>query len=183
MSIRFEQTPIIVVLEREQRSEIIDMMRRSKQRFIDKCDSDSLMTIRDWEYGVLLLAPNESRGVDTRFRKDAHVMIMARVNNYHELQQMVGRSSRTRGVSQGSMFIITEDKAGTVLDKLRKCGVISLQGLERLLLILQKRAKDQTLLKELIKLKDQDIHIGNYDQLKQHVSENMLAKLLKGVAV
>ena len=59
------------------------MLKRSKHRYVEKCDSDTLMTIRDWDYGIMLLAPNESRGVDTRFRRDAHVMIMARVNNYH----------------------------------------------------------------------------------------------------
>ena len=44
-----------------------------------------LSTIRHWEYGVLMIKASEGRGVDTRFRKDALVLITAEVRSYHEL--------------------------------------------------------------------------------------------------
>ena len=69
-----------------------------------------LVDIRQWEYGVLLLSSEEGRGVDSRFRKDAIVIIMAEVHSYHELQQMVGRSSRSRGVCEGILYLIGEER-------------------------------------------------------------------------
>lgn len=45
-----------------------------------------LKEIRGWDYGVLLLNADESRGVDTRFKKNAVVLIAVPVNNYHEVQ-------------------------------------------------------------------------------------------------
>jgi len=65
---------------------VINMMRHNKIKFIDKCDEATLEDIRSWDYGVLLLKPEEGRGVDTRFKVDAHVMVLARVSTYHELQ-------------------------------------------------------------------------------------------------
>ena len=53
---------------------------------------------------MLVIKPSEARGVDTRFRKDAVVLIAAQVTSYLELQQMVGRSSRTRGVCEGFLY-------------------------------------------------------------------------------
>jgi hypothetical protein len=50
-----------------------------------KADVNSMLLIRDWDYGVLLLNAEEARGVDTRFRRDAHVLILALVHSYHEL--------------------------------------------------------------------------------------------------
>ena len=41
--------------------------------------------IRIWDYGVLLLNKEEGRGVDSRFRGDAIVLISASVTSYHEL--------------------------------------------------------------------------------------------------
>ena len=73
---------------------------RNKFRVQAKADADGLLKIRDWEYGMLLLSPGEARGTDIRFRKVARVLIICPVQTYHELQQMVGRSSRTRGVCE-----------------------------------------------------------------------------------
>ena len=41
--------------------------------------------IRNWDYGVLLLNKEEGRGVDSRFRREAIVLISANVTSYHEL--------------------------------------------------------------------------------------------------
>ena len=45
-----------------------------------------MSAIRNWDYGILMIKINEGRGVDTRFRKDALVLISGRVLSYHELQ-------------------------------------------------------------------------------------------------
>lgn len=42
--------------------------------------------IRSWDYGVLLLPRLQARGVDTRFIRDALVIIVSTVTSYHELQ-------------------------------------------------------------------------------------------------
>ena len=46
----------------------------------------TLAEVRNWDYGVLLLTREEGRGVDTRFKRDAIVLIATTVNSYHELQ-------------------------------------------------------------------------------------------------
>lgn len=48
--------------------------------------SDKVMTqIRGWDYGVLLLPRLQARGVDSRFIRDALVVIVSTVSSYHEL--------------------------------------------------------------------------------------------------
>ena len=76
---------MIVILDSQQREMVINIMRHNKFKFLDKCDESTLEDIRSWDYGVLLLKPEEGRGVDTRFKVDAHVMVLARVSTYHEL--------------------------------------------------------------------------------------------------
>ena len=139
------------------------------------------MKVRDWDYGVLLLSPSEARGTDTRFRKVAKVLIICQVQTYHELQQMVGRSSRARGVCEGQYFTITDERAPRVIEKLKHQSIASLQGLERLLLVLEKRTKDQALLKKLHELKSTNTYIKSYEQLKNHFSEQVLARLTKDI--
>ena len=70
----------------------------------------NLDEVRQWEYGVLLLTVEEGRGVDTRFRKDARVVITCTVESYHDLQQMMGRSSRSRGVCDGVLYLMGDEK-------------------------------------------------------------------------
>lgn len=58
----------------------------------------------------MLLEKNECRGVDTRFQKDARVIIIATPDNYNQYLQMIGRASRTRGISEGIMFSVGNEK-------------------------------------------------------------------------
>ena len=138
----YELKPVIVILENHQREIVINMMRHNKFKFVDKCDEAALEDIRSWDYGVLLLKPEEGRGVDNHFKVDAHVMVLARVSTYHELQQMVGRSSRSRGVCNGTLYLVGEEKAVHLMDKLRKHGFSNIQDKEKLLLVLEKKSKD-----------------------------------------
>lgn len=130
-----------------------------------------------------MLSPSEARGVDTRFRRDAHVQILALVRTYHELQQMIGRSSRTRGVCQGSLFIISDERAGKVIERLKLQGMVSIQGMEKLMLVLEKRAKDNTFIKCLQDLKELKITIRTYEELKLNIDEKQLDKFVRDVFV
>jgi hypothetical protein len=85
-----------------------------------------LREVRTWDYGILFLSREESRGVDTRFKSDAQVMILSTVTSYHELQQMVGRSSRSRGVCSGTLYVVSEEKQYQVIEKIKRQGVIAL---------------------------------------------------------
>ena len=94
----YEQKPVIIILEEAERNQVERILQSNKFKYQTSGDANELIKIRDWDYGVLLLSPMEGRGVDTRFRRDSHVLILAQVKTYHELQQMIGCSSRTRGV-------------------------------------------------------------------------------------
>ena len=96
-----------------------------------------------------MIKASEGRGVDTRFRKDAMVLISAEVRSYLELQQMVGRSSRTRGVCEGVLYIVGQESAMQVVDRLKRQNVAALQDLERMLVLLEKKSKDGPLLRQL----------------------------------
>jgi hypothetical protein len=91
-------------------------MNKHKCKHISYSDVDSLATIRDWDYGALLIEAKLARGTDTRFRRDAFVMIVSAVSSYHELQQMMGRSSRTRKVGQGALFVVSEEKSNRIVE-------------------------------------------------------------------
>jgi len=65
------------------------------------------------------------------------------------------------------------------MDKLKKHGIVSLQELEKLLIVLERRAKDQTLLKLLIKLRGEGIVVNTPEQLKQHLDEATFNKIVR----
>ena len=106
-------------------------------------------------------------------------MVLAKVSSYHELKQMVGRSSRIRGVCQGSLYVVSEDRAAHIMDKLRKHGIVSLQELEKFLLVLERRAKDQTLLKLLLRLRGEGIVVRSTEQLKEHLDEATFNRMVR----
>jgi len=74
--------------------------------------------IKTIENGILLLQGDNSRGIDTRFKVDSQVLIIADVKTNHELIQMIGRSSRTRGICESYMFIRGQEKRSVVMQKL-----------------------------------------------------------------
>jgi hypothetical protein len=49
------------------------------------------------------------------------------------------------------------------------------------MLVLEKRSKDQTLLRCLLELKENKINLRTYDGLKQHIDERLFDKLIKDV--
>ena len=62
------------------------ILSRDTYRYTKGVDAKSLSTIRQWEYGILLIEASECRGVDTRFSVDATVLIVAKVETNHQLQ-------------------------------------------------------------------------------------------------
>jgi hypothetical protein len=66
---------------------------------------------------------------------------------------MVGRSSRTRGVCEGILYVIGQERPVQVVERLKRSSVSALQDLEKLLTLVEKKSKDQTLVKLLTEAK------------------------------
>ena len=66
---------------------------------------------------------------------------------------MVGISSRTRGVCEGILYIIGQERPVQVVERLKRSSVSALQDLEKLLTLVEKKSKDQTLVKLLTEAK------------------------------
>jgi hypothetical protein len=60
-------------------------LEEEKLKFICGSSEEVMAQIKSWDYGVLLLPRSQSRGVDTRFIRDALVVIISTVTSYHEL--------------------------------------------------------------------------------------------------
>ena len=116
----FEKAPVIVIIPNEEKEKLIHHMKQNKQKFAEGGSIDVINQIRGWDYGVLLLNSDEGRGIDTRFKKNAIVLIGVPVTNYHEVQQMMGRTSRNRGVCEVVLYVETEEKPPQVLDQLKR---------------------------------------------------------------
>jgi hypothetical protein len=67
-----------------------------------------LLEIRGWKTGILLINPEDSFGVNTRFASDAFVLVLANVENESMLRQFIGRSSRARGLCTGNYYPVTK---------------------------------------------------------------------------
>ena len=66
---------------------------------------------------------------------------------------MVGRSSRTRDVCEGILYVIGQERPVQVVERLKRSSVSALQDLEKLLTLVEKKSKDQTLVKLLTEAK------------------------------
>jgi len=116
----YDHKPMVVIYNLENAELLETILTKSKLRYAVGCSSEVLEQAKQWEYGVLLLKASEGRGVDCRFRKDALVLIVAEVESYHELQQMVGRSSRSRGICEGVLYKVGMQTASQVVDRLKR---------------------------------------------------------------
>ena len=116
----YDHKPVVVVHNSEQEAFLVQLCKKQKWKFAEGVSQEVLSAIRHWDYGVLLIKAKEGRGVDTRFKKDALVLIASEVCSYLELQQMIGRSSRTRGVCEGVLYNIGEESALQVVDRLKR---------------------------------------------------------------
>jgi len=130
---------------------------------------------------MLLLNAEEVRGVDTRFKKTVHVVILAKVQSHHEVQEMIGRSCRTRGVCEGTLYAVGEERLIQVMERLRKNGVISLMDMERLLELLEKKGKDIAVIKTLLSAAESKTRVVSLDDLKGVMEEGVFNRVCKGV--
>ena len=122
----YDNHPIVMVLDQDQREGIVRVARENKWKWVDSSSPNYLIEIRSWDYGLLLLNQAEGRGIDTRFKRPSHVMIIAKVQSNHEVQQMIGRSCRTRGVCEGSLYNVGLEKPSQVSERLKRHGIVSL---------------------------------------------------------
>ena len=117
--------------------------------------------------------------METRFRKTAHVYVLAHVQSIHELQQMVGRSCRTRGSCEATLYIIGTEKPAQVNERLRHYGVMALMDQERLLELLEKKARDHHLLRSLNEARDKGKLPKSLEELRADMGEQAFNKLTK----
>ncbi len=151
VTMNFDKKPIILIHNEEQLEPLKKLLSEEKLRFTSGASEEVMSEIRVWDYGVLLLPRSKARGVDTRFIRDTLVIIISTVTSYHELQQMLGRSSRKRGVCEGYFFTATMEKSYQVIEKLKRQNATALQDLESLLILLEKKSKDTQIIKALSK--------------------------------
>lgn len=97
----------------------------------------------------MLLEKNECRGVDTRFEKDARVIIIATPDNYNQYLQMIGRASRTRGISEGIMFSVGNEKPSHVIQRMKRANAVELMELEELVMTLKDRVKAKSVIMKI----------------------------------
>ena len=81
ISKRYDSQPVIVINDQDQREALTHLMTVNKFRHKVGAQRRYLDEVRLWEYGVLMLTMEEGRGVDTRFRKDARVLIACSVDS------------------------------------------------------------------------------------------------------
>ena len=128
---------------------------------------------------MLFLDAEEGRGLDARFRRTAHVVIIVRVQLQHELQQMVGRSSRARGACEATLYSVGAERPAQVAERLRSNGAMALMELERLVALLEKRAKDQQLIRCLTDANGRGATVMTLEELRADIGEQAFARLTK----
>ena len=68
-----------------------------------------------------------------------------------------------------------------MMERLRKNGVISLMDMERLLEVLEKKAKDNALIKSLLYAVETKTKVVSLDDLKKVMEEGVFTRVCKGV--
>lgn len=179
IELAYDGRPVVVVHEEEQLKDLEELCKHHKWRHLAGTSPQVLASIRQWSYGVLLLHANDGRGVDARFAKDALVLIVAKVSSHHELQQMIGRSSRTRGVCEGVLFVVSEESAVQIIDRLKRQNVAALQDLERLVNVLAQRTKDHAIRQHLTVGMGRGKPIRSLNELQGVMEPSAYAKLQK----
>ena len=76
---------------------------------------------------------------------------------------------------------MSDERSARIIESLKHQGVVSLQGLEKLMHAFEKKGKDQTLVKKLQELKHSSTTLTSYKQLKLHLSEAVLARITKDI--
>lgn len=88
------------------------MCLTKRVNYISVEDSQAALRLRD-EYqeldkGVVLLDMKDGRGVDPKFKQDAHVFVLLERETtitYRDILQFFGRGSRSQGHGKGCIYI------------------------------------------------------------------------------
>ena len=142
-----------------------------------------MQEIKSWDYGLLFLKPHECIGTDTRFAKDAVVLIIAKVESYSLYLQIIGRSSRSRNVCDGILYCPTLEKASVILQRMKSHSCNMLLELEHLMHLLEKKAKDVNLVKAIKKRLGEGQMIQTVKDVEQSMDGKVFEKLMKNVNV
>lgn len=78
---------------------------------------------------------------------------------------MLGRSSRTRNVCCGTLYVSSGEKASVVIDKLKRQNFSAMASLEKVMILLEKRFKDAGLVSLLKKELDKGHFIKSVDEV------------------
>jgi len=107
------------------------------------------------------------------------VLVAVAFQSYHELQQMVGRSSRSRGVCEGILYNIGQEKPVQVMDRLKRQNATKLQDLERLLEVVEKKSKDTAMIKHLTEQQDKGTPVRSLAQLQAAMPSATYHRIIK----
>lgn len=107
--------------------------------------------------------------MDTRFAKDALVLIIAKVESYHQYLQMLGRSSRSRSISEGILYVSTNEKPNQVMERIKRHNMGMMMNLEHLINLLSKKSKDQGLVATLRQCQEEGKKIRSFKDLENSV--------------
>jgi hypothetical protein len=99
--------PLICFVTKDQESSLADFMEAKGWSYYLDSSHELLQTLKTKDTGVLLLRKEHYRGIDTKFKSDALVIIGYQVDNIQQYSQMIGRSSRKRGPCKGIMFAVS----------------------------------------------------------------------------
>lgn len=73
----YHSEPLIIFEAKEQHKVLIDLLGKNNfKKYVLGNDEDSLIQIRGWTEGILILDPEDSYGLDARFQKDSIVLIL-----------------------------------------------------------------------------------------------------------
>jgi len=94
---------------------------------------------------------------------------------------MVGRSCRTRGICEGTLYVVGQERPMQVMDRLKRHGVITLMDLERLLVLLEKKGKDGAIINYLLQADEDKVKVATLEELKGVMGEAAYNRVTKGV--
>jgi len=92
---------------------------------------------------------------------------------------MVGRSNRARGACEATLYVVGEERQAQVSERLRRHGVMALMDQERLLELLERKARDQQLLRCLMECREKGHIPKSLEELRANIGEQGFNKLMK----
>lgn len=79
------------------------------------------------------------------------------------------------------MYAVTQEKSGQVVERLKRSSVAALIDLERLIKLVEKRSKENVMIKLLTDAKVNGLRVRSPGDVKSMLSEAAYSKLVKGV--